>query len=137
MTRQFHLDVETTGDNDIQNLSPLLTEQLKADRGVGVVNVFVRGSTAGVTTLEFEPGLVKHDVAKLMQRLAPDDADYFHEATWNDDNGHSHLRASLVGPSVTVPFKDGKLLCGEYQQVVLCEFDTRPRKRVLIVTVMS
>lgn len=137
MTRQFHLEIKTDGDGDIKNLSPLLAEQMTHDRGTGVLNVFVRGSTAGVTTLEFEPGLVKHDVGELMQRLAPDTANYFHEATWNDDNGHSHLRASVIGPSVTIPFKDGKLLAGEYQQVVLCEFDTRPRKRTVIVTVIG
>jgi secondary thiamine-phosphate synthase enzyme len=74
---------------------------------------------------------------ELLQRLAPDDAHYHHEATWNDDNGHSHVRAALIGPSLTVPVRDGKLLTGEYQQVVVLEFDTRPRKRTVIGTVVT
>lgn len=137
MSRQFHLEIETDGNGDIKNLSPLLAEHLRGDKGVGVVNIFVRGSTAGITTLEFEPGLVKHDLPAMMQKIIPDNIEYFHEATWNDDNGHSHLRASMIGPSVSVPIKDGKLLAGEYQQVVLIDFDTRSRKRIVIVTVTS
>src|SRR6185436_9342650 len=102
-----------------------------------VVHLFIAGSTAGLTTIEFEPGLIKHDLPKLFQTLIPDDGAYDHEATWNDDNGHSHLRAMLVGPSVSVPFANGKLLTGEYQQVVLIDFDTRPRKRTVIATILS
>jgi secondary thiamine-phosphate synthase enzyme len=77
---------------------------------------------------------VKHDLPNVFQRLVPDDVPYQHEATWNDDNGHSHVRAALVGPSLTVPFGGGKLLTGEYQQVVLIDFDTRARKRKVICT---
>jgi secondary thiamine-phosphate synthase enzyme len=100
------------------------------------VHVFIAGSTAAVTTLEFEPGLVKHDMPRIFQQLVPDDSKYEHEATWNDDNGHSHVRAALLGPSVTVPFANGKLLTGEYQQVVLIDFDTRSRRRKIICTVI-
>jgi secondary thiamine-phosphate synthase enzyme len=99
-----------------------------------LLHVFVGGSTAAITTIEFEPGLVKHDVPGVMQKLVPDDAHYDHEATWNDDNGHSHVRAALLGPGLTVPFADGKLLTGEWQQVVLIDFDTRPRRRTIICT---
>ena len=98
-------------------------------KGIGVASLFVVGSTVALTTLEFETGLVKHDVPNVLQRLVPDDSRYEHEATWNDDNGHSHIRAALIGPSVTVPFENGRLLTGEYQQVVLIDFDTRPRRR--------
>ncbi len=84
--------------------------------------------------MEFESGLVKTDMAEVFQRLIPDDAHYAHEATWNDDNGHSHVRAALIGPSITVPYADSRLLTGEYQQIVLMEFDTRPRKRMIICT---
>jgi secondary thiamine-phosphate synthase enzyme len=134
--QRFNIEIETDGNNDIVNLSPELARRLREIRGQGVVSLFVVGSTAAVTTIEYEPGLIKHDMPNALQRLAPDDARYEHEATWNDDNGHSHIRASLVGPSLMVPFSDGKLLTGEYQQVVLIDFDTRPRRRVIICTVL-
>jgi secondary thiamine-phosphate synthase enzyme len=133
---RFTLDIETDCNTDIVNLNPELSARLKAFRGDGIVNLFLVGSTAGLTTLEFETGLIKHDVPNTFQRLIPDDARYEHEATWNDDNGHSHIRAALVGPSLTVPFSNGKLLTGEYQQIVLIEFDTRPRRRTIICTVL-
>ena len=79
---------------------------------------------------------MKHDMQNVLQRLVPDDIPYEHEATWNDDNGHSHVRSALIGPSLTVPFSKGKLLTGEYQQVVLLDFDTRPRRRRVIATVV-
>jgi secondary thiamine-phosphate synthase enzyme len=135
--QRFNIEIETDGNNDIVNLSPELARRLREIRGQGVVSLFVVGSTAAVTTIEYEPGLIKHDMPNTLQHLVPDDARYEHEATWNDDNGHSHIRASLVGPSLMVPFSDGKLLTGEYQQVVLIDFDTRPRRRVIICTVIS
>jgi secondary thiamine-phosphate synthase enzyme len=133
---RFTLDIETDGNTDIVNLNPELSARLRALHGDGLVSLFLVGSTAGLTTLEFETGLIKHDVPNAFQRLIPDDARYEHEATWNDDNGHSHIRAALVGPSLTVPFSNGKLLTGEYQQIVLIEFDTRPRRRTIICTVL-
>jgi len=136
--QRFTLDIGTNGDTDIVNLMPHVAPRLReiGAAGEGVLHLFVIGSTAALTTIEFEPGLVKHDLPALFQRLIPDDARYDHEATWNDDNGHSHLRASLIGPSVTIPFSNGKLLTGEYQQIVLIDFDTRPRRRTIIGTVM-
>ena len=100
------------------------------------MSLFVVGSTAALTTIEYENGLIKHDLPRVLQRLVPDDDRYEHEATWNDDNGHSHIRAALIGPSLIVPFANGKLLTGEYQQVVLIDFDTRPRRRLIICTVL-
>ena len=136
--RRFTLDINTNGDTDIINLNPLIAPKLREiGQGDGVLHLFVVGSTASITTIEFEPGLVKHDVPALLQRLIPDDARYDHEATWNDDNGHSHLRASMIGASVTIPVADGKLLTGEYQQVVLIDFDTRPRRRRVIATLLG
>lgn len=135
--QRFNIEIETDGNNDIVNLSPELARRLREVRGQGVVSLFVVGSTAALTTIEYEPGLIKHDMPNTLQLLVPDDARYEHEATWNDDNGHSHIRASLVGPSLMVPFSDGKLLTGEYQQVVLIDFDTRPRRRVIVCTVIS
>jgi secondary thiamine-phosphate synthase enzyme len=131
---RFNLEVETDGNNDIVNLSSELSRRL-VGKGDGIVSLFVVGSTAAITTLEYETGLVKHDVPNVLQKLIPDDARYEHEATWNDDNGHSHIRAAFIGPSVTIPFAKGKLLTGEYQQVVLIDFDTRPRRRVVICTI--
>ena len=133
---RFTLDIETDGNTDIVNLNPELSARLRALRGDGIVSLFLVGSTAGLTTLEFETGLIKHDVPNTFQRLIPDDARYEHEATWNDDNGHSHIRAALIGPSLTVPYSNGKLLTGEYQQIVLIDFDTRPRRRTIICTVL-
>ncbi len=97
----------------------------------GQALVFVAGSTAGVTTVEFEPGLVR-DINEFFERLIPEKRDYFHHATWGDDNGSSHLRAALLKPSLTIPFKDGELMTGTWQQVVLIDFDTRPRQRTTI-----
>jgi secondary thiamine-phosphate synthase enzyme len=136
MTR-FTLEVQTDGANDILNLSAELKARVKELRGDGILHLFMVGSTAAITTVEFESGLVKHDMPEFFQRLAPDDIHYAHEATWNDDNGHSHVRAALIGPSLSVPFADGRLLTGEYQQIVLLEFDTRPRRRNIICTVIQ
>ena len=135
--KRFKLEIETDGSNDIINVSEPLKAQMRDLRGDGVLHLFLIGSTAALTTMEFESGLVKHDMAEVLQRLIPDDAHYVHEATWNDDNGHSHVRAAMIGPSLTVPYTDGKLLTGEYQQVVLMEFDTRPRRRTIICTAIS
>ena len=135
--RRFTIEISTNGDTDVVNLSPQLAPRVREfGHADGVLHLFVVGSTAALTTLEFEPGLVKHDLPALLQRLVPDDGRYEHEATWNDDNGHAHLRATLLGPSLTVPFAAGKLLTGEYQQVVLVDFDTRPRRRTIIATAL-
>lgn len=134
--QRFTLELETQGNTDIVNLEPQLLARLRDIRGSGVLMLFVVGSTAALTTIEFETGLTRHDLPAALQRLIPDDARYDHEATWNDDNGHSHIRAALIGPSLIIPFADGKLLTGQYQQPVLIDFDTRPRKRAVVVTVV-
>lgn len=133
---RFTLDVDTDGNTDIINLTPELARRVREIKGQGILSLFVMGSTAGLTTIEFETGLVKHDVPNVFQKLVPDDARYEHEATWNDDNGHSHIRASLIGASLNIPFSNGKLITGEYQQIVLIDFDTRPRRRVVIGTIL-
>jgi secondary thiamine-phosphate synthase enzyme len=134
--QRFTIEIQTEGNGQVVNLEPELTNRLRNIRGSGVLMLFVPGSTAALTTVEYEPGLIKHDIQALLQRLVPDDARYEHEATWHDDNGHAHLRAMLLGPSVDVPFAEGKLLTGKFQQVVLIDFDTRPRRRSVIVTVV-
>jgi secondary thiamine-phosphate synthase enzyme len=136
MTR-FTLNIATEGNTDIINLNPLLAEKIRELKGEALLHLFVGGSTASITTLEFEPGLVKHDMPEFLQRLVPDDIHYDHEATWNDDNGHSHIRSALLGPGVMVPISNGKLLTGEWQQVVLIDFDTRPRRRQIVCSVVT
>jgi len=100
----------------------------------GTATVFVPGSTASVTTIEYEPNLIK-DVKKALDRLAPYGKDYEHHKTWGDDNGASHVRAALMGPGITVPFEKGKLLLGTWQQIVLVDFDTGPRKREMVLQI--
>ena len=102
----------------------------------GLACIFVAGSTAAVTTVEFEPGLVK-DLNEAMDRLYPRGIDYEHHRRWGDGNGHSHVRASLVGPSLTVPIVDGRLLLGTWQQIVFLEFDNKPRSREVAVQVVG
>jgi len=96
-----------------------------------LLSLFGRAYGAGVTTVEFEPGLVR-DIHEFFERLIPEQRDYFHHATWGDDNGSSHLRAALLKPSLTIPFRDGQFMTGTWQQIVLIDFDTRPRQRSII-----
>ncbi|MGB8936607.1 MAG: secondary thiamine-phosphate synthase enzyme YjbQ, partial [Candidatus Nitrosopolaris sp.] len=102
----------------------------------GIVTIFVAGSTAAVTTIEYEPGL-RIDFPKMLSRIAPKDLDYEHDKTWHDGNGHSHVRASLVGPSLTIPFKDNNLMLGTWQQIVLMEMDTGKRERKIILQIIG
>ncbi len=134
--KRFKLEFSTEGNCQILNLTSQIVEQLRDIAGDGVVHLFAVGSTAALTTIEYEPGLVKHDLQEAFQRLIPDNIRYEHEQTWNDDNGHSHIRASLIGPSLTIPFSNGRLLTGEYQQPVFIDFDTRPRRRTIIGTIL-
>ena len=102
----------------------------------GTVTIFVSGSTGALTTIEFEPGL-KKDFPKMLERIAPKDIEYGHEQMWHDGNGHSHVKASLVGPSITIPFSDGQLLLGTWQQIVFIELDTRARNRTIVLQIMG
>ena len=131
------LAVETRGDGDMIDITDRLGRLLEKHKmRIGHVLVFVPGSTAGLTTIEYESGL-KQDFTVLMERIAPRATQYFHEETWNDGNGHSHVRASLIGPDIIVPFGSSKLLLGTWQQVVLVDFDNRPRSRELVVQFMG
>jgi secondary thiamine-phosphate synthase enzyme len=127
------LRVESEGNCDMIDITHRLHLLLdKHHLQTGQALVFVPGSTASVTTIEYEPGLVQ-DFETAMERLAPRSARYAHEETWNDGNGHSHVRASTLGPSLTIPFDEGKFLLGTWQQVVLIDFDNRPRVRNLVI----
>ncbi len=102
----------------------------------GNVIVFVSGSTAALTTIEFEPGLQK-DFPQMLERIVPSGIEYAHEQMWHDGNGHSHIKASLIGPSLTIPFTEGHLLLGRWQQIVMIELDTRPRNRNLVLQILG
>jgi secondary thiamine-phosphate synthase enzyme len=132
------LECRTRGNGHIVDLtSPL--QGLVAETGVktGQAALLIHGSTASLTTLEYEPGLVKHDVATALERIAPENARYEHEETWHDDNGHSHVRASLIGPTLALPIVEGRIPLGTWQQVVLVDSDTRPRQRTVHVSVLG
>jgi len=134
-TESFVTGVETRGYADVQDLTPSVrTLLMKTGMRNGLVTVFVPGSTAGITTIEYEPGVVE-DLKRAIERLAPQNIHYDHDARWGDGNGFAHVRASLLGPSLTVPFQEGNLLVGTWQQIVLVDFDNRPRNREIIVQV--
>jgi len=130
-------EISTKGQGDAKDITDKVAAAIAASRArSGTATVFVVGSTAGVTTIEFEPGAVA-DLNKVFERLAPRDADYQHHLRWGDDNGSSHVRAALLGPSITVPFVDGALTLGTWQQLMLLEFDTRPRRREIVVQIVG
>lgn len=127
------ISISTRGETDILDLTPQVAGLLrKHEFRQGQALVFVPGSTAGITTIEYEPGLLK-DIPHAFETIAPQGMRYHHEDTWHDGNGHSHVRAALLGCSLTVPFKDGRLLLGTWQQIALIDFDNRPRKREVVV----
>jgi len=132
-----HIAVSTRGHTDIKDITPE-AGRLLANSGVqnGAVTFFVSGSTAGITTIEYEPGLLQ-DVPAAFEKLAPEGAHYAHDAAWGDGNGSSHVRAALLGASLTVPFSGGKMLLGTWQQVVLIDFDTRARQRRVVMQIMG
>ena len=118
------IQVKSRGENemiDMTKQTSRLLEESKLDEGM--VTVFVSGSTAAVSTIEYEPGLI-NDFPDMLSRVVPNDIEYKHDETWQDGNGHSHVRASLIGPSLTIPFKDGELMLGMWQQIVLFEMYT-------------
>jgi len=133
MVKTKQLTVKTKGNCDIINLTEQVQDfVLKSGIIEGTVTVFNVGSTGAITTTEYEPGLVNYDIKALFDKIAPANDSYEHEKTWHDDNGHSHVRASLLGPSLSVPVVDGKLTLGTWQQIILVDFDTRPRNRTVI-----
>lgn len=131
------LELQTSADTDIHDLTREI-ERAVAASGVreGQVLVFTPGSTAAITTIEFESGALA-DFKRLLEELAPSAGEYEHNLRWGDGNGYSHVRAALVGPSLTVPLADGRLVHGTWQQIILCDFDNRPRRRRVVVQVMG
>lgn len=133
MIKTHTISVKSKGHSDIIDITGKIEKLVKENKlKHGSVLVFVAGSTASVSTIEFEPNLVK-DVKRIFESLAPYNLDYEHHKTWGDDNGPAHVRSTIMGPSITVPVQDGKLLLGTWQQVVILDFDTRPRNRDVII----
>jgi secondary thiamine-phosphate synthase enzyme len=131
------ISVQTGGQCDIIDVTHHVQQHI-ADVGIGngVVNLFIKGSTAGLSTVEYEPGLVS-DFKSLWGRLVPQNVHYDHNSRWGDGNGHSHVRASLLGASLVIPFGDKKLMLGTWQQIVLVDFDNRPRSRQIILQIVG
>ena len=131
------IEINSKGENDMvditdQTLKAILESKLEN----GIVTIFVSGSTAAVTTIEYEPGLRK-DFSIMLNRIIPKDVEYKHDETWHDGNGHSHIRASLIGPSLTVPFKDRNLILGTWQQIVFIELEIRSRERTMTLQIIG
>ena len=134
---QQSIKLKSKGNTDIMDITNQVQEILtKSKITLGIINLFVIGSTAALTTIEYEPGLIK-DLKQVFEKIAPENKEYFHNEKWGDSNGHSHIRASLLKPDLTLSFQENKLLLGTWQQIVLIDFDNRPREREVIVTIIN
>jgi secondary thiamine-phosphate synthase enzyme len=135
MVQTNRLYLKTKGKNDIHDITEKV-QTLVTESGLkeGSALCFVSGSTASLTTVEYEPGLIK-DIPEILEQIAPMNKVYHHDDTWHDGNGYAHIRAALLGPSLTIPFSNGKLLLGTWQQIVLIDFDNRSRERAIVVQV--
>jgi secondary thiamine-phosphate synthase enzyme len=137
MTFQRELQLQTSGHKDIHDLTGDVA-RVVSESGVqsGIAHIFNVGSTAAIGAIEFEPGL-QEDLPQMLDKLFPPSRDYGHERAWHDGNGHSHLQATLLGPSLTVPIKNRQLVLGTWQQIFLLECDIKPRRRTIAITVMG
>jgi secondary thiamine-phosphate synthase enzyme len=135
ITRQIELG--TQGNCDVRDVTRTVANHVQ-ESGLesGIVTVFCPGSTGGLTTIEYEDGVV-FDLSRVLDEITPPDRPYRHHLRWGDDNGHSHIRAALIGPSLTIPFVNRRLTLGTWQQIVFCDFDTRARTRKLIVQIIG
>jgi secondary thiamine-phosphate synthase enzyme len=132
-----HLKLSSKGRDDVLEITGEVADFV-AGSSVrnGLATVFVTGSTASVTTIEYEPGLVK-DIKQIDEKLIPSNVAYAHDETWGDANGYAHLRAAIIGPSLTIPVEEGKLTLGTWQQIIVIDHDNRPRTREIIVQIMG
>lgn len=129
--------METRGEPDMVDITRQLAGSIRNARlKDGIATIFVPGATGALTTIEYEPGLLE-DFPTMLDRIAPRNGTYEHERRWHDGNGHSHVRASLIGPSITIPFENGRPTLGTWQQVVFVELDTRARSRQLVIQIMG
>ena len=132
-----HIELHTEAENDILDITGEVQQAVEESGfDAGVATVFVPGSTDAVTTIEFEPGLAREFPA-MLERVAQADIEYEHQKAWHDDNGRSHVKASLVGPSLSVPYEGGVLTLGTWQQIVIVQLDNKPRRREIVVQVMG
>jgi len=132
-----NVQIKSKSENDIIDIADQVSKIVKESKiENGAAIVFAVGSTAAITTIEYEPGLQK-DFPEMLSRLAPKEIEYAHDNAWHDGNGHSHVRASLIGPSLAIPIIEGRLTLGTWQQIVLVEMDTRPRERKIIIQVLG
>ncbi len=131
------IEIQTRGDADMHDITKAV-RQVVAESGLrsGTATIFCPSSTSGLTTIEYEPGALA-DLKRMFEELVPSNREYKHNATWDDGNGHSHMRASLLGPSLTVPFVEKTLTLGTWQQIVYVDFDIRPRNRELVVQIVG
>ena len=130
------IQVETTADTDILDITPMVTDIIrKSEVTTGICLLFIPGSTGALTTIEFESGVIQ-DLKDAIDRAAPKRIPYAHDKRWGDGNGYSHVRAALLGPSLNVPISDGRLILGTWQQIVLLDFDNRPRIRRIVVHIL-
>ncbi len=132
-----YLSIDVKADVDIKDITNDVQNAVR-ESGVknGIVTIFVPGSTGSVSTMEYEPGLLK-DIPRALETIAPSNIDYEHHKTWHDDNGKSHVRATIMGPSIVVPIVDGRVIHGTWQQIVFLNFDTRPRRRQVVLQIMG
>ncbi len=131
------IKIQSKKENDMIDLTDDISREILDSKiSNGIVTIFIMGSTCSITTIEYEPGLIK-DFPRMLSRIAPTDIMYGHEEMWHDGNGHSHVKASLVGPSLTVPFNDSTLCLGTWQQIVFLELDTRSRTRNLVLQIVG
>jgi secondary thiamine-phosphate synthase enzyme len=131
------IKLNTKGDTDIIDITEQVASTVsKTDISNGIVTVFISGSTGGLTTVEYEPGLIQ-DLKTYFEKIAPKSGSYQHNMKWQDGNGYAHVRASILGPSITIPFTNKELMLGTWQQIIFIDFDNRPRSRELVVQIMG
>lgn len=132
-----NIKIHSKKENDMIDLTEMISKEILDSKiSNGIVTIFIQGSTGSIFTIEYEPGLIK-DFPEMLSRIAPEDIKYGHEEMWHDGNGHSHVKASLVGSSLTVPFNDNLLCLGTWQQIVFLELDTRERTRNLVLQIIG
>ncbi len=131
------IELSTNGNCDVLDITASVQEVVRLSSiSSGVATVFAKGSTVGVTTIEYESGAIS-DLKEVFSKLVPENEHYAHNARWGDGNGHSHIRASLLGPSISIPFQSSKLFTGTWQQIIFVDFDNRPRNREVIVQIIG
>ncbi len=132
-----YIEIETQGDGDIHDITNLIERELiDSEINSGIVTIFCPSSTSSVTTIEYESGCLQ-DISKLLEEIIPQNREYSHNARWGDGNGHSHVRAALLGPSLSVPFNQKKLLLGTWQQIIHLDFDNKPRNRSILLQMIG